>query len=153
MPPLEAVWPLLLGLVLLGILVGVRLARWGRQRRGRRVALRGARGETEGIALLEEAGFEVLDVQVRALAVVVVDGEETSFDLWVDAIARRDGRRYVAEFKTGAAATIGHASTRRQLLEYATAFPDHDLVLVDASEGRVYEIGFPRLRVLTPPAD
>lgn len=117
------------------------------------MAKRGARGETEGVALLEEAGFEVLEVQVRASTVVHVDDEETVFDLWVDAIARRDGRRYVAEFKTGAVATIAHASTRRQLLEYATAFPDHGLVLVDASEGRVYEVGFPRLRALTGHVD
>lgn len=148
MPSWAEAFPLVLGLVFLGVLVGVRLARWSVQRRGRRVARRGLRGEVDGVRLLEDAGFEVVDTQVRAAAEVDVDGEVESFDLWLDAIAHRDGRSYVAEFKTGAAASIGHASTRRQMLEYSLAMPGHGLVLVDASEGTVHEVEFPKLRAL-----
>ena len=152
MPALHEVLPIFIVLVLLGVLTGLRLARWRLQMRGRRVARRGARGEDEGVSLLEASGFEVLEVQVRTYASVLIDGEETLFDLWIDAIAGRGGRRYVVEFKTGAAATMKHASTRLQLLEYALALPDHGLVLVDASSGCVQEIVFPRLRSrLDPP--
>lgn len=149
MPPLGEVFPLVAGLLLLGLLAGVRLARWGRQRRGRAVARRGAQGEADGVRLLEEAGFDVLETQVRAKAHVDIDGKSEVFDLWLDAVAARAGQRYVAEFKTGAAASIGHAATRRQMLEYLLSFPDHRLVLVDASAGTVHEVDFPKLRALT----
>lgn len=148
-PAWGEVLPLVFGLLLLGILFGLKLARWGLRRRGRRVARRGARGEDVGIVLLRDAGFEVLDTQVRATARVEIDGESTSFDLWLDAIAAREGRRYVAEFKTGGAASMGQASTRRQLLEYALAMPGYGLVFVDASGGVVHEVEFPQLRALT----
>ena len=98
---------------------------------------------------MEEAGFDVLETQVRAKAHVDIDGKSEAFDLWLDAVAARAGQRYVAEFKTGAAASIGHAATRRQMLEYLLSFPDHRLVLVDASAGTVHEVDFPKLRALT----
>ncbi len=143
--PTEAVVTLVVALVLFGLLLGVRLAAWRKRRRGRHVALRGARGEEAGVLVLEDAGYEVLETQVRAAATVAVDGDAEVYDLWIDAIAVRRGRRYVVEFKTGGVASIAVASTRRQLLEYALAFPDHDLLLVDASQGTVYEIAFPKL--------
>ncbi|MCR9163935.1 MAG: hypothetical protein ACE37F_22210 [Nannocystaceae bacterium] len=149
MPAVGEIFPLVVALLLLGILAGVRLARWSRQRRGRAVARRGARGEADGVRLLEEAGFAVLETQVRAKALVDVDGEPQAYDLWLDAVAARGGQRYVAEFKTGAAASIGHAATRRQMLEYSLSLPDHRLVLVDASSGTVQEVDFPKLRALT----
>jgi len=148
MPAWEGAVGLGLGLLLLGLWLGIRFVRWRTQRRGRRVAHRGLRGEVHGVRLLEEAGYAVLDTQVRALAIVEVDGDDETYELRIDAIVARDGRRFVAEFKTGNAATIASAPTRRQLLEYALAFPDHGLLLVDASEGTLQEVGFPRLLAL-----
>ena len=149
MPAWEGAVGLGLSLLLLGLWLGVRLVRWQTQRRGRRVANRGLRGEVHGVGLLEDAGYDVVDTQVRAQALVEVDGGDETYELRIDAIVAREGRRYVAEFKTGNAATIGSAPTRRQLLEYALAFPDHGLLLVDASEGTLQEVGFPRLQALS----
>lgn len=134
-----------LGLMLLGILIGVRVVGWGKRRKGRRVANRGLRGEADGIAVLEDAGYSVLETQVRRPVVVEVDGAEETYELRVDAVVSRDGDRFVAEFKTGNVAWLGSAATRRQLLEYAVAFPDHGMLLVDANEGRVHDVSFPAL--------
>lgn len=149
MPAWEGAVGLGLGLLVLGLWLGVRFVRWRTQRRGRRVARRGLRGEVFGVQVLEDAGYVVVDTQVRAQAVVEVDGDDETYELRIDAIVSREGRRFVAEFKTGNAATIGAAPTRRQLLEYALAFPDHGLLLVDANEGTLQEVGFPRLHALT----
>ena len=148
MPGWEGVVGLGLGLLFLGVLVGVRLVRWGGRRKGRHVANRGLRGEAEGIRLLEAEGFELVDTQVRRRTTLEVDGESLSFELRLDAVVTRDGHRYVAEFKTGNVATVGAASTRRQLLEYAVAFPDHGMLLVDVEAEEVLEIEFPGLRAL-----
>lgn len=149
MPGWEGAVGLGLGLLFLGLWLGIRFVRWRTQRRGRRVARRGLRGEVDGVRVLEDAGYVVVDTQVRAKAVVEVDGEDETYELRIDAIVARDGRRFVAEFKTGNAASIGSAPTRRQLLEYALAFPDHGLLLIDASEGTLQEVGFPRLLALS----
>ncbi len=146
--PIEAVVTLVVAILVFGLWLGIHWVRWQKRRRGRHFALRGARGEEAGIRLLEDAGYEVLDTQVRAVATVAVDGDPEVYDLWIDAIVLRQGRRYVAEFKTGNVASIGHASTRRQMLEYALAFPDHDLLLVNASDGTLHEVAFPRLQAL-----
>lgn len=146
--PIEAVVTLVVAILVVGLWLGIQWVRWKKRRRGRHFALRGAQGEDAGVRLLEDAGYQVLDTQVRAAATVAVDGDPKVYDLWIDAIAVRQGRRYVAEFKTGNVACIGHASTRRQLLEYALAFPDHDLLLVNATEGTLHEVAFPRLQAL-----
>ncbi len=145
-PSWEIIAPIVGALVVLGLVLGLRLSRWMERRRGRAAARRGLRSEAGALRLLERRGFRVLDVQQRAAAVVEVDGEPRTFHLHVDAIVRRGRRRYVAEFKTGQGASIGYRATRRQLLEYAVAYPGHGLLLVDASEGTMCEIDFPGLR-------
>ena len=96
--------------------------------------------------LLAAEGYRVLEVQPRAVTEVDVDGETVVFDLRLDAIVKRGKTRYIAEFKTGASAHVGHRATRRQLLEYAVAFPDHGVLLVDATDGTLCEVSFPGLQ-------
>lgn len=133
-------------LIVLGVWLGVRISRWRVSRRGRAVSRRGARGERIAVRLLEKHGYRVVEEQARRHAEVEVDGKPRRFEIIVDAIATRGRVRYVAEFKTGGAASIGNRGTRRQLLEYAVAFPDHGLILVDATSRTLCEIDFPGLR-------
>jgi hypothetical protein len=64
---------------------------------------------------------------------VRADGEPLTFGLRADYLVQRSGRRYVAEVKTGRQAPrLSHGPTRRQLLEYSSAFDVHGVILVDA---------------------
>ena len=55
----------------------------------------------------------------------------------------RDGRRYVAEVKTGASAPLlTNAATRRQLLEYCVAYQVDSVLLVDVEAQAVREVTF-----------
>lgn len=136
----------IVALLLLGVWLGLRISRWRSSRRGRAVAQRGAKGERVAVRLLERHGYRVIDTQVRARTEVEIDGELLRFEIVVDAIAQRGRRRYVAEFKTGRVASIGARGTRRQLLEYAVAFPEHGVLLVDATSRTLCEVDFPGLR-------
>lgn len=133
---------LLLALGLLVIWVVALSGRGGR--RSRRRNAHAQAGEARAEAILEGAGYAVLDRQVRGYTVVIVDGEALEVEVRVDFIVARGRREFVAEVKTGDyAPDPTHPPTRRQLLEYGRAFPDHGLLLVDAEAGVVMEIAFP----------
>jgi hypothetical protein len=96
-------------------------------------ALRAADGEHGAFALLGRGGYEVLERQVPGSWTVLADGEPVTFGLRADYLVAREGRRYIAEVKTGRLAPrLSHGPTRRQLLEYSAAFDVHGVILVDA---------------------
>jgi hypothetical protein len=95
--------------------------------------LRAVDGEQGAFALLERAGYAVLGRQVPGSWTVRADGESVTFGLRADYLVAREGRRYIAEVKTGRLAPrLSHGPTRRQLLEYSAAFDVHGVILVDA---------------------
>jgi hypothetical protein len=130
-----------LALVVLLVLVVVRRALL---RSGRRAVQRHALDcEDRAGDLLASLGFEILGRQVRTSFVMAVDGEPLEVELRADYVVGIDGRRYVAEVKSGRLAPrIERAATRRQLLEYRFAFDVDGVLLVDAETSRVSEITF-----------
>ena len=137
---------LVAGLVLLAILLlalGWRLRRWWQAVRLGRSRRQGARGERESHRLLEEAGYRVVSTQSCVAGHLAADGERVDFDVRFDAVVERDGRRYVAEVKTGAAASVSRQATRRQLLEYAYVLGVDAVLLVDMASCCIVRIDFP----------
>ena len=123
------------------------LARWWRRRAASRVAVRRAAralaGELDAGALLAAAGYQVLDTQCRVEWTIACDGEPVVIELRCDALVAKDGRRLVAEVKTGSRApSLATAATRRQLLEYAVAYDADGVLLVDPEAGRIHEVEF-----------
>ncbi len=95
-------------------------------------------GERRAEPMLRRAGYDVIDRQVRGRWVVYADGTPLEIGLRADLLVVRDGRRYVAEVKTGRLAPrLDHAPTRRQLLEYRMAFGVDGVLLVDAESNKV----------------
>ena len=104
-------------------------------------------GEEAARALLVRRGYRVIDEQVAGALVLVVDGARSVHPLRVDYIVTRHGKRYVAEVKTGGLApSLDHAPTRRQLIEYCTAFDVHGALLVEPEAERVRAIRLPAHR-------
>ncbi len=132
---------------LTGLLVGLFLARRRVRRRAARSRAMGRTGHRKALKLLRRSGYRVLDTEVTKSGSILVDGEERTFSIRADALVRRRFRRYVAEFKGGAAAASpANRETRRQLLEYALVFRTRGILLVDAEAGRIHLVEFPRLR-------
>ncbi|RME25713.1 MAG: hypothetical protein D6798_08270 [Deltaproteobacteria bacterium] len=124
----------------------------GRASRASRTRVRRALdGEAAAELLLEDAGYVVLDRQVRAEGRVEIDGREESFEVRADLLVEaRDapgwepGAVLLAEVKTGSRAPDpAHPATRRQLLEYQRVFRPDGLLLVDVEAGAVIEVCFP----------
>ncbi|MDA1195125.1 MAG: hypothetical protein O2894_08060 [Planctomycetota bacterium] len=141
-PMLLFVLCLLLCLVV-GLLAGAVAAR---RRAGRGAATSrslGKRGHARALELLREYGFEVLELEVTAPGMVQVDSRLEEYIVRADALVRRKGRTYVAEFKGGAdASSIQNRATRRQLLEYSCVFGTDGILLVDAHAGRIHYVRF-----------
>jgi hypothetical protein len=147
----EDVRALVLLLLAAGIVIVIQSWRLGRQRKiasahraasereserqtdARARTARASAGEQGAVGLLERAGYAVLEHQVPGSWTVRADGAPVTFGLRADYLVVRDGRRYIAEVKTGRLAPrLSHGPTRRQLLEYSAAFDVHGVILVDA---------------------
>lgn len=114
---------------------------------------RGARGERAARPLLERHGFSVLSEQTRATYTLIVEGETLEIELRADFVVELDGRRFVAEVKTGEIApSVRTSSTRRQLLEYRLGFDVDGVLLVDAERGTVRPVEFPPLEAAREPS-
>jgi len=144
-------WPLavlVLGLLALVVALWAMLVRerGKASRASQRRVHRAQRGERDAVALLEAAGYHVLEEQLRGRWSVEVDGREHGVDVIADLLVERDGWRFIAEVKTGELATDPlRPATRRQLLEYLLAFEPDGLLLVDMDDETIQEIAFPGL--------
>ena len=96
-------------------------------------------GSHDGVHVLKLTG------DVRVTLGATVDGERIEFEVRADAIVQRKRRRYVAEIKTGRAASVRSRHTRRQLLEYALLYDADGVLLVDATGGTIHEVEFSAL--------
>jgi hypothetical protein len=146
-------WPFLAALTL-ALIQTLRLfwrkagPRWALRAR----AQKGALGEREAEPLLRRLGYHIEARQSTGGWNVRVDGEERPITVRADYLVERDGRRLVADVKTGRLAPrIEAAATRRQLLEYRLAFEVDGVLLVDVEAGEVQEVEFP-LPDRAPPA-
>jgi len=142
-PLLFPVVAAVLALVVLGFVVRGWITSWQRRRRFSRAR------DVEAVAprILLASGYEVVGAQVPGSYSIRVNGQPFEVALRADYIVMRQGRRFVAEVKSGKLAPrLGTAATRRQLLEYSLAFPVDGALLVDGEKGRIYAIEFPRLR-------
>lgn len=120
------------------------IGRWDRSRTARARSARAMAGEDHAAALLEDAGFTIVERQAVVAWAPLVDGKPIDTPLRADYLVERDGRLLVAEVKTGAEApSITTAATRRQLLEYSIAFAVDGVLLVSPESGQIQEITFP----------
>lgn len=143
-PPAEQLVAAALGLCLtcwLALRARRMLAAWRLRRRARR----GAAGHRAARKLLERRGFEVLAEEHRVPGVVEVDGQRHDYQVRVDYVARRRGRCYCVEVKTGDKAPDPlYRPTRRQLLEYAQLWPLDGVLLLDMETHQLRRVRFPQ---------
>lgn len=139
----------LLTSLLLGALGGLRMRRIIEARASRTRTRRGLAAERAAEKLLKRHGYRVLARQLSGTYTVSVDGAPWDVKLSADFLVEREGRELLVEVKTGDGTRIGHADTRRQMLEYQLAFGVPGILLVDADRGTVREVCFP-LATQTP---
>lgn len=133
--------------LLLGLLTGAILALWWfRRRQALNLAarLRRARkAEKEAIRVLAERGYKVIDVQRRVPVIMRVDGREYKGSVQADLVARKGGKIYIVEVKSGRQGQEpGKATTRRQLLEYFLVYRPDEVLLLDMESRKIHRVSF-----------
>jgi Holliday junction resolvase-like predicted endonuclease len=98
--------------------------------------------EDRAAGILRRLGYRVTERHPRAEARWWVDDVLRTAVVEVDYVAKRRGRRFAVEVKTGKSADPSHRHTRRQLLEYAKTYAVDGLLLLDADTERLYEVRF-----------
>ena len=133
----------------LGIVAGVWLGGRGRRFWMRRQLARrwrhARRGEERARGWLERHGFTILEEQASRMSFLVVNGEESPFNVRADYLVERHGVRAVVEVKTGAVADPSSRGTRRQILEYAQVCGVTEVYLFDADAQRLHHIQIPTM--------
>ena len=140
-----------IGAAVVAAVVALWIARaWRRWRGSVRAHVRAARagaGEDQAAALLEAAGFTIVERQARVTWAPLVDGRPVPMELRADYLVELGTELLVAEVKTGELApSLRTAATRRQLLEYSIAFGADGVLLVIPELGTIHRIEFPQRR-------
>ena len=103
---------------------------------------KGKIGEQDAVSLLEKKGYKIIQSELPLSGFFYIDDEPSRFNVRADYLVERDGRKYLAEVKTGLAARANNSTTRRQLLEYASVTKSDTILLVDATAGKIQRIRF-----------
>lgn len=107
---------------------------------------RARRGERNAISLLRRRGYRVIELQAHRSFTYLVDGVRQKAHVRCDVIAKKRGKTYVVEVKTGQEAHPGSVSTRRQLAEYWRVFEADGLLLADMDRNQLHTLAFERPR-------
>ncbi len=130
-----------------GAIVCFRVTNWWTSRKRERKMRHGVKREIRGERLLKRYGYE-LDASQRSVdAYLWLDGKKVKYQLRPDAFVSKGGRSYVVEIKTGeVAGNAMFSDTRRQMLEYHYYAGADGVIFVNADEGRIERVAFPRRR-------
>ena len=137
---------LLAGLAILMVLGGwlaLKYKAFQTKRAASKAAKRGLKAEKDAEKLLKKLGYTLLQRQPPGSYWAVADGEPLAVKVTGDLLVELKGKTFMAEVKTGKAAKLDNAETRRQMLEYQLAFPVDGILLVDMDEKKVRTIRFP----------
>lgn len=140
-------------LILTSILLGgISLHLWyknfSKKKTQRKRFKRGLKLEQKAAKFLVSEGFTIIGEQVEYKHTYLVDGVETTSTISIDYLVVKNSEVYVVEVKSGKSAiSIKNRSTRRQLLEYATAIDCDGIYLLDMENKSLQfiEFQFPHL--------
>ena len=103
---------------------------------------KGKKAEQKAITLLKKNGYKIESFQTTAKGKLLQDNETINFLIRADLIVSKDKKKFIAEVKSGRAASIEEINTRRQLLEYSRVFNNTNLILIDTEKNKIKKIEF-----------
>ena len=103
---------------------------------------KGKKAEQKAIKLLKKNGYKIESFQTTAKGKLLQDDKTLTFLIRADLIVSKDKKKFIAEVKSGKAASIEEINTRRQLFEYSKVFNNKNLILIDTEKNKIKKIEF-----------
>lgn len=136
---------LIIFLIFFFMWLGWRLRLWWKNVLFSRIRRRGRRGEEVAMQILEQNGYTILQSQLSLPGHIYVNDDKQEFDIRPDYLVEKNGTQYLAEVKTGNAASSANRETRRQLFEYAALGNSDTIILIDSTQGTLQKIRFEQM--------
>tara|TARA_E500000178_G_scaffold296661_1_gene302986 strand:- start:77 stop:517 length:441 start_codon:yes stop_codon:yes gene_type:complete len=103
---------------------------------------KGIRAEKIAIKILKNNGYKIIKQQPRIKGSLYENDKKILFFVRADLLVSKENTIYVAEVKSGKAASINEIATRRQLLEYSKIFNSNIIILIDTKQNKIKKIQF-----------
>lgn len=133
-------------LVILTVVITVVVMRWVQgllmKLRMLRTRRQGGSGEDQAVQYLTDIGFENIQLSNFSEHQFWVEDVPIQFSLRPDILAVYAGEKWLIEVKNGEESTISNRYTRRQILEYQVQYPEHQVAIYDATQGKLLKVEF-----------
>ncbi|NLK62610.1 MAG: hypothetical protein GX287_04070 [Fusobacteria bacterium] len=105
---------------------------------------KGLLGEIKAANFLQKKGYKIISYQKEVRYNYNANGEEIEVRVRPDYIVKKNGKKYIAEVKTGEFVSDfkKNSQTRRQLLEYDFAMDNYGTLLIDMEKDKIIKIEF-----------
>lgn len=128
--------------MVLGVLVMSFCAKKLKRLKIQKMLKRAKTAEKKAIVFLEQAGYKVLQVQLRETVTILVDDKAHESVVKADLLVKKGFKKYIVEVKTGNQTSATLPNVRRQLLEYYLVYKPDGMLLLDMEKEKLKKIGF-----------
>jgi len=134
----------------------IKISNWVRGKRLRQRFSKSRQAEKEAEKILRKNGYTIIDIQKRRKngytiidiqkskpLLITIGGKIHRYLVRIDYLARKKGKVYVVEVKSGEKIPyITNRETRRQMLEYYLAFQPSGILLLNMKNKSISEVRF-----------
>lgn len=130
-------------IVLLYFLAKYKYDNYRKNRARKKRFERGLKLEKDAQDFLKNKGYSIIGSQETFYHEYTVNGEHRKNKIIVDYVAKKKGKRYLVEVKSGREAiSLNNSSSRRQLLEYDQVIENDGVILLDMESKAIQHVKF-----------
>jgi len=121
----------------------IKISNWLRVKRLRKRFSKSRQAEKEAEKILKKNGYAIIDAQKSKPLLITIGDKIHRYLVRIDYLARKRGRVYVVEVKSGEKIPyITNRETRRQMLEYYLAYHPSGILLLNMKNKSISEVKF-----------
>jgi Holliday junction resolvase len=125
------------------LILFIKISNWLRVKRLRKRFSKSRQAEKEAEKILKKNGYAIIDAQKSKPLLITIGDKVHRYLVRIDYLARKRGRVYVVEVKSGEKIPyITNRETRRQMLEYYLAYQPSGILLLNMKNKSISEVKF-----------
>ena len=134
---------LIIGGGIICLFLYIKISNWLRVKRLKQRFHKSRQAEKDAEKILRKNGYTIIDVQKSKPLLITIGDKIHRYLVRVDYLARKRGKIYVVEVKSGEKIPyITNRETRRQMLEYYLAYQPSGIILLNMNTKTISEVRF-----------